>query len=82
MSFLKTKKGVLNTCTIAIDNNQWHLLSVLRHNDFFLFLVTEELSNEKQRDIEEHQKIITLLTLQVRDKDKENETLKQRLKGN
>ena len=48
----------------------------------FLFLVIEELSDEKKREIEKHQKIITLLTLQLRDKDKENKTLKQSLQGN
>ena len=48
----------------------------------FSFLATEEelFSVEKQREIEEQQKIT--LTLQLRDKDKENETLKQSLQGN
>ena len=46
------------------------------------YLVIEKESVEKQREIEEHQKIITVLTLQLRDKDKENEILKQRLQGN
>ena len=46
------------------------------------FLATEEelFSVEKQREIDEQQKIT--LTLQLRDKDKENETLKQSLQGN
>ena len=50
----------------------------------FSFLATEKelFSVEKQREIEEQQKIITSLTLQLRDKDKENEKLKQSLQGN
>ena len=40
------------------------------------------VSVEKQREIDEHEKIITSLTLQLREKDKENETLKQNLQGN
>ena len=48
----------------------------------FSFLATEKelFSVEKQREIEEQQKIT--LILQLRDKDKENETLKQTLQGN
>ena len=45
---------------------------------FFYFSV----SVEKQREIEEHQKIITSLTLQLKGKDKHNETLKQSLQSN
>ena len=52
----------------------------------FSFLATEKellsVSLEKQREIEEHQKIITSLTLQLREKDEENETLKLNLQGN
>ena len=40
------------------------------------------VSVEKQREIDEHEKIITSLTSQLREKDKENETLKQNLQGN
>ena len=46
-----------------------------------LFLVIEKESFEKQREIEKQQKIIDSLMLQLRDKDKENETLKHNLKG-
>ena len=50
----------------------------------FSFLATKKdlFSVEKQIEIEEQQKIITSLTLQLRDKDKENETLKLNLQGN
>ena len=52
----------------------------------FSFLATEKelfsVSVEKQREIGEQQKIITSMTLQLREKDKENETLKQNLQGN
>ena len=50
----------------------------------FSFLATEKelLSVEKQKEIDEQQKIITSLTLQLREQDKENETLKQTLQGN
>ena len=51
----------------------------------FSFLATEEKlfsESEKQREIEELQEIITSLTSQLRDKDKQNETLKQCLQGN
>ena len=45
------------------------------------FLVTEKESVEKQRELEKHQKTINFLTLQLRDREEENETLKQSLKG-
>ena len=50
----------------------------------YSFLATEKelFSVEKQEEKEEQQKIITSLTLQLRNKDKENETLKQNLQGN
>ena len=51
----------------------------------FSFLASEEKlfsESEKQREIEELQEIITSLTSQLRDKDKQNETLKQCLQGN
>ena len=52
----------------------------------FSFLATDKellpVSVEKQREIDEQQKIITSLTSQLREKDKENETLKQNLQGN
>ena len=50
----------------------------------FSFLATEKdlFSVQKQIEIEEQQKIITSLTLQLIDRDKENETLKLNLQGN
>ena len=88
ISFLKTKENVLTTCPIAIINiiSVIYLVSTQILFVNFSFLATEKellsVSVEKQREIDEHQKIITSLTLQLREKDKENETLKQNLQGN
>lgn len=66
----------------------WHTLCHLFVSNLWilLFSVTEKdlllVTTEKQRKIEEQQKIIATLKLQLRDKDKENETLKQSIKGN
>ena len=63
-----------------------HLVSIVSTWTLFVnfsFLATEkEFSVEKQIEIEEHQKILTSLTSQLRNKDKENKTLKQNLQGN
>lgn len=49
---------------------------------FFVNFSYFSVSVEKQKEIEEHQKIITSLTLQLKGKDKHNETLKQSLQSN
>ena len=46
------------------------------------FLVTKKESIEKQREIEKQQKITTWLMLQLRERDKQIEEIKQRLKSN
>ena len=62
------------------------LISTWTLHVIFSFLATEKelfpVSVEKQREIDEHEKIITSLTSQLREKDKENETLKLNLQGN
>ena len=40
------------------------------------------MSTEKQKEIESLQEIITSLTLQLRERDKQIEGIKQNLKGN
>ena len=53
------------------------------HNCFIVF--EKELllvCDERQREIETLQEIITTLTLQLREKDKQIEEIKQSLKGN
>ena len=46
------------------------------------FVVTKKESIEKQREIEKQQEITTWLMLQLRERDKQIEEIKQRLKGN
>ena len=51
----------------------------------FLLVIEKELvsvADERQKEIEELQEIITSLTLQLRERDKQNEEIMQRLKGN
>ena len=54
-------------------------------NGIFIIVFEKELlsvSVERQREIETLQEIITSLTLQLRERDKQIEELKQSLKGN
>ena len=59
------------------------MIMCYHHNCFIVF--EKELfsvSVEKQREIETLQEIITTLTLQLRERDKQIEEIKQSLKGN
>ena len=51
----------------------------------FLLVIEKELlsvSAERQREIEKLQEVTTSMTLQLRERDKQIEELKQNLKGN
>ena len=78
-SLLKTKEGIMKQPSLIFMQASLYL------DNFFPILVTERMvlseSNERQKELEILQEIITSLSLQLRDRDKENERLRQTLKG-
>ena len=80
-SLPKRKEGIINT--IAIINILSGTYIVIC--TCFLLVIEKELvseSIERKKEVEELQEIIMSLTLQLRERDKQNEEIMQRLKGN
>ena len=82
-SLLKWKEGIINT--IAITNIVCVTdLSILIIINNYLVIKEELLSVsvERQKELETLQEVITSLMLQLRERDKQFEILRQNLKGN
>ena len=83
-SHLKWKEGIINT--IAITNivcvTDLYQYIIIINN---YLVIKEELlsvSTERQKELETLQEVITSLMLQLRERNKQFETLRQNLKGN